>query len=82
MNYGMVEGGEGGIGGGLAGSQDGRPALTVYVDVDDRQATLDKAKSLGGEVVMPPMEVPGGLTIAQFNDPDGNVVGILKPAAM
>ena len=82
MNYGMVEGGEGGIGGGLAGSQDGKPALTVYVDVDDLQATLDKAKSLGAEIVMPPMDVPGGPKIAQFKDPDGNVVGLMKPPAM
>jgi predicted enzyme related to lactoylglutathione lyase len=54
----------------------------VYVDVDDLRATLDKAKSLGAEVMMPPMDVPGGPAIAQFRDPDGNVVGIMKPPAM
>jgi predicted enzyme related to lactoylglutathione lyase len=82
MNYGMVEGKDGGIGGGIAAAQDAKPAVTVYVDVDDLQATLDKAKSLGGEVVMPPMDVPGGPKIAQFKDPDGNVIGIMKPPAM
>ncbi len=84
MNYGMVEGGEGGIGGGLTGSMDGKPTLTFYVDVDDLQAALDKATSLGGTVVMPPMEIEGqgGLKIAQFKDPDGNVVGLMKPPAM
>ncbi len=60
---------------------DGKPLVTVYVDVDDLQATLDKAKSLGGEVVMPPMDVPGGPSIAQFKDMDGNIIGIMKPPA-
>ena len=81
MSYGMIQGADGGIGGGLAASQDGKPALTVYVDVDDLAETLEKAKGLGAEVVMPPMDVPGGPSIAQFRDPDGNVVGIMKPAA-
>jgi predicted enzyme related to lactoylglutathione lyase len=82
MNYGMVQGDGYPIGGGLAASQDGKPMVTVYVDVDDLQAALDKAKSLGGEVVMPPMDVPGGPSIAQFKDPDGNVIGLMKPPAM
>jgi predicted enzyme related to lactoylglutathione lyase len=79
MSYGMVQGENGGIGGGLSGSMDGQSHLTVYVDVDNLQATLDKAKGLGAEVVMPPMDVPGGPTIAQFRDPDGNVIGLMKP---
>ena len=79
MSYGMVQGSDGGIGGGLAASQDGKPLVTVYVNVDNLQATLDKAKNLGGQVVMPPMDVPGGPSIAQFKDPDGNVIGIMKP---
>ena len=82
MNYGMVEGKDGGIGGGIAGAQDGKSTVTVYISVDDLQATLDRAKSLGGDVVMPPMEVPGGPKIAQFKDPQGNVIGIMKPQAM
>jgi predicted enzyme related to lactoylglutathione lyase len=82
MNYGMVEGKDGGIGGGIAASQDQAPQLTVYVAVDDVQTALDKAKGLGAEVVMPPMDVPGGPQIAQFRDPQGNVVGIMKPVQM
>lgn len=74
MNYGMIEGKDGGIGGGIAAS--------VYVVVDDIEATLAKAKSLGGEVVMPMMEVPAGPKIAQFKDPSGNVIGVMIPQAM
>jgi predicted enzyme related to lactoylglutathione lyase len=82
MNYGMVEGKDGGIGGGIAASQDQSSQVTVYVDVDDVQAALDKATSLGGQIVMPPMDVPNGPKIAQFKDPQGNVIGVMKTPAM
>jgi predicted enzyme related to lactoylglutathione lyase len=82
MNYGMIQGQDGGIGGGIAGSQDGQSMVTVYIVVDDLQATLDRAKSLGGQVVMPPMEVPNGPKIAQFKDPQGNVIGVMIPTQM
>jgi predicted enzyme related to lactoylglutathione lyase len=81
MNYGMVEGKDGGIGGGLTGSEQA-PMVTVYVNVDDLDATLKKAEGLGGKTVMPPMDVPGGPKIAMFADPDGNVIGVMKPPAM
>ena len=78
MNYGMVAASDGGIGGGVAASQDGKPAVTFYVNVPDLAAALKKAESLGGKTVMPPMAVPGGPEIAQFSDPEGNVIGLSK----
>jgi len=78
MNYGMVMGEDHPVGVGIGQSMDGKPLITAYITVDDLQATLDKAKSLGGETVMPPMDVPDGPKIAQFRDPDGNVIGIMK----
>jgi len=27
---------------------------------------------------MPPMDVPGGPSIAMFTDPDGNLIGLMK----
>jgi hypothetical protein len=84
MNYGVVAAAEGGIGGGVAGSMDGNPSVTFYVDVDDLQGTLDRAAKLGAMVVMPAMEVEGqgGLKIAQFKDPDGNVIGVMTTPEM
>jgi len=76
MKYGIVAPSEGGIGGGVAASMDGTSMVTFYVQVDDLQATLDKVESLGGKTVMPPMDVPGGPKIAQFTDPEGNLIGI------
>ncbi|MEX2245612.1 MAG: VOC family protein [Dehalococcoidia bacterium] len=82
MNYGLigptVGAPENGIGGGIAASQDGKPFVTVYVQVVDLNETLKKAESLGGKPVMQPMDVPGGPSIAQFSDPEGNVVGLVK----
>jgi predicted enzyme related to lactoylglutathione lyase len=83
MQYGLVAPPDGrGIGGGIAASQDGKPTVTVYVEVDDLDATLRQAESLGGKIVAPPMDVPGGPTIAQFSDPDGNIIGLTKSGTM
>jgi uncharacterized protein len=42
-----------GINGGIGKSRSGEPWSTCYVEVDDLQATLDQASSLGGATVMP-----------------------------
>lgn len=81
MDYGMVAPGEGGpdhgIGGGIARSDDG-PRVLFYVQVADPAETLRKAEGMGGRTVMPPTDVPGGPTIAQFEDPEGNRLGLIK----
>ena len=38
------------------------------------------AEALGGKTVMPVTEIPGLVTFAMFNDPDGLLVGIVKGA--
>jgi uncharacterized protein len=48
-----------------------------YVEVDDVQAALDKAASLGGKMLVPPIKIPTG-TFAWFADPEGNTIGLLK----
>jgi len=82
MSYGIVEGGYGGIGGGIAAGQDGQSHVTFYVEVDDLQAYLTKAEGLGGKTIMPPMDVPGGPQIAMFADPEGHVIGLAKAGSM
>jgi uncharacterized protein len=50
-----------------------------YVQVDDILAHLEKANSLGGKTVVPPVSIPTG-TFAWFTDPEGNTIGLFKPA--
>lgn len=84
VGYGLIDTkAEGGIPGGIGGlppdHADYPGHLTVYVMVDDLQKTLDRAEELGGKTVMPAMEVPGaGVTLAQFTDPDGRLIGLTK----
>jgi predicted enzyme related to lactoylglutathione lyase len=49
-----------------------------YVQVDNVQAYLDKAGSLGGKTLVPPVEIPTG-TFAWLEDLDGNTIGLWKP---
>lgn len=77
MNYGLVEtGGEGGINGGIYTTEREVPRLTIYVQVDDLQAYLDKAEELGGKTVIPPTPIPGVGAFAMFSDPEGTVLGL------
>lgn len=79
-NYGMVDTGlKMGIGGGIGQAREGsNAAVTFYVQVEDVQAYLDKAISLGATVVMPLTVIPDMVTFAQFADPDGNIVGLAQ----
>ena len=52
-----------------------------YVQVDDISASLAKAEQLGGKVAVPKVDIPGYGSFAWFTDPDGNMIGLWKPAA-
>ncbi len=54
--------------------------VTVYVQVDDLQAYLDKAENLGGKMIIPPTDIPGMGAFAWFADIDGNTIGLWKVA--
>jgi len=51
----------------------------TYVAVEDVAATAERAKSLGGTITTPPMDVPGVGRIAFLQDPTGARIGIFKP---
>ncbi|HEX3540823.1 MAG TPA: VOC family protein [Acidimicrobiales bacterium] len=78
VNYGMVAAAEGGISGGVGPSMDGKPTINFYIEVPDLAAALKDVEAHGGKTVMPPMDVPGGPSIAMFNDPEGNRIGLVK----
>ena len=78
MNYGLVDTKtEDGINGGIAQEQESATRVTVYVQVDDLQAYLDKAESLGGKTILPPTVIPDTVTLAMFTDPEGNIMGMV-----
>jgi hypothetical protein len=78
MNYGIVDNAGQGIGGGISAGDGGTTQVTFYIEVDDPQAYLDKVEAKGGKTVMPVTEIPGMVVLAQFADPEGNIVGLVK----
>lgn len=79
MNYGLVEAPDGrGIGGGIGQTDEAyQQWVTFYVQVQDVQASLDRAVSLGGSVVVPVQVIPGMVTMAVFADPEGHRIGLV-----
>jgi uncharacterized protein len=77
QNYGMVTpAGPGSIGGGIGGTTDA-PRATFYVQVPSIADTLDKAATMGGQTLMPRTDI-GMIVMAQFRDPEGNVIGLVE----
>ena len=70
---------DGGIGGGI-GAADGATFITVYVEVDDLDATCESAEVLGAELILPPTTIPeiDDLRIARVRDPHGNILGLVQ----
>ena len=80
MNYGLIQPVDGkGIGGGIGAAEEGAAGhVTIYAEVDDPQAYLDKVEKAGGKTIVPVTEIPDMVTFALFQDPEGNMVGIVK----
>jgi len=83
MKYGLVDAAEGSVGPGIAGGIGQGPEgydghITFYVEVPDVEAALAKAESLGGTRVMGPETITEGITLGQFLDSEGNVVGLTQ----
>ena len=80
MNYGLINtGAKKGVQGGIGQVDRGQsPYVTFYIEVDDLQKYLDKVVGLGGSVKLPVTTIPNMVTFAQFTDPEGNVVGLVK----
>ncbi len=74
-NYSLLQDHEPGIGGGIG---EGDARVSVYVEVDDPQAYLDRAVAAGARVLMPVETITPTTTIAMFSDPAGNITGIVK----
>lgn len=80
LNYGLVSQEDAGIAGGIGRTPDpNMPGhVTFYVQVPDLEAILKEIEGRGGKMLMPPEEVVPGTTIAIFQDPHGNMIGLTK----
>jgi predicted enzyme related to lactoylglutathione lyase len=79
QGYGLVDThSDKGIPGGIGAPQQGDGWVTVYVMVEDLQATLDRAESLGGRTIMPPMDVAPDVKLAILADPEGHPIGLTQ----
>jgi hypothetical protein len=69
--------GAGGVPGGVGGGPSYDPHVVFYVGVPDVERALERAERLGGRRTLGPARSPqGDLVIAQFEDPEGNVIGL------
>jgi len=52
--------------------------VTLYIQVRDIKASLERAAELGGSVVLEPFDLPGQPTLAAITDPEGNGVMLVQ----
>jgi uncharacterized protein len=71
-----IGGPESGPGGHMRQSE--RSGFTLYIQVRDLRESLERAASLGGAIVMEPLDIPGGPTIAAITDPEGNTLSLVQ----
>lgn len=77
-DYGVVtDQEEGGLSGGIGKASEGNGHVTFYVEVDDPDAYLARAQSMGGSIVAPTATM-GGITFGLFTDPEGHLIGVAK----
>lgn len=77
LDYALVDtdSGEGALRGGLGST--GATGTIVYVQVPDIDAHLERAKAAVATVMMERTESPQ-VTLAIFQDPQGNIVGLVE----
>jgi predicted enzyme related to lactoylglutathione lyase len=56
------------------------PYWTFYANVKDLNKAVDAVKKGGGTIIMGPMEVPGGSTVAMGKDPQGAMFALHQSA--
>jgi len=69
---------EPGVAGALHEERHGPIETLIYVEVPDLEKALAAAEELGGKTIVPPTEAAGERRIAQFEDPEGNIIGLVQ----
>ena len=71
-------GGGGGCGVGVGGSPDGKSHVTFYINTGDVAGKLKEVEAKGGHTVMGAEDMDM-VEIGLFVDPDGALIGLMKP---
>lgn len=80
VEYNVIEAGGTEVGGMMAWPPQDRgnpPYWGVYVTVDDVDAAADKARELGGAIVVPLTDIPGVGRFCVIRDPQGAVISMI-----
>ena len=67
------------INGGLMPRDPSASSPVLVIAVDDADATVEKIKQSGGRLVGEIMDIPTVGRYARVQDPEGNVIGVIKP---
>ena len=67
-----------GVGGALGRRESPDERVTIYIDVDDIDATLDAIEAAGGQRLSGRMPIPTVGWMALFTDPEGNRIGLFQ----
>jgi predicted enzyme related to lactoylglutathione lyase len=69
-----------GPGGGIMRAEKVIPGRSpfIYIEVDEIEPYLEKARELGGGIDTPKKDIPGVGWYAHITDHDGNIIGIFK----
>jgi uncharacterized protein len=81
LGYRVVEsGGERGIDGGIWPAPPGaHTLLQLFIEVEDVDASIARATSLGATVIVPKSVLPDGDALAILRDPVGLTFGLMQP---
>lgn len=78
-NYTVWDSGEGSRGGFTPLDKDVQAGdVLIYIDSEDIETDLKKARSLGAQVLQEKTEIPGRGWYGVFKDPTGNKIGLFK----
>lgn len=82
LGYRAIEtGSERGIGGGVWPSPpEGHNLVQLFIEVEDIDASIEKAVANGGQVIVPKSVLPDGDALAILLDPAGLSFGLYTPA--
>ncbi len=58
--------------------QSQHPGFSLYIQVRDLRASLERTPDLGGAVLSQPFDIPGGPTVASIADPEGNRIVLVQ----